>query len=90
MCDGRLLRNIVNAKLVGCIEEELHDNLGPICPVREETQVTERLLRTPKFSFLLAEFVRELDEEFAVAMALVLRKRQNAGNVIVLCGFLLL
>jgi hypothetical protein len=75
VCDGCLLGDIINAKLVGCIEEELHDHLGPKCPVREETQITERLLRTPKLPFLLAEFVREFNEEFAVAMTLMLGKR---------------
>lgn len=75
VCDGRLLGDIVHAKLVGCIEEELHDDLGPICPVREETQITEGFLRTAKLPFLLAEFVREFDEEFAIAVTLMLRKR---------------
>lgn len=75
MSNGCLLGDIINAKLVCCIEEELHDNLGPICPVREEAQITERLLGTPELSFLLAEFIREFDKEFTVAMTLMLRKR---------------
>lgn len=75
MCDGRLLCNVINAELVGCIEDEFHDDLGPICPVPEEPQITERLLRASKLPFLLAEFVREFDQQFAVAMTLMLRKR---------------
>lgn len=75
MCDGRLLRNVINAQLIGRIKEKFHNDLGPICPVPEESKITERLLRTPEFPFLLAEFVRELDEQFSVAMTLMLRKR---------------
>ena len=89
MGDGGLLRDVVDAHVLGCGHEEVDDCLGPVRAVAQETQVTERLLRAPKLALLLAELVRELDKQLAVAVPLMLGQRENAGNVVVLGALLL-
>lgn len=53
MRDGCLLRNVVDANIVVCIEQELNDSLGPVGSVTQKTQVTERFFRTAELAFLL-------------------------------------
>lgn len=33
MCNGRLLGDVIHTELVCRIEEQLHNNLGPVCPI---------------------------------------------------------
>ena len=70
-------------------EEEVDDSLSPVRTVAEETQIGKRLLWASKLAFLLAELVGEFNQEFAVAVSLMLRQRQDTGNVIVLRRLLL-
>ena len=43
--DRRFLRDVINAKLVRRVVEQIHDRLCPIRAVSEQPKVTERLLR---------------------------------------------
>ena len=49
-----------------------HNRQRPIILVPERAERTQRLLGATKLAFLLAQLVRKLDEEFAVAVALIL------------------
>jgi hypothetical protein len=59
--DRRLLRDIINAKLVRRVVEQIHDRLCPIRAVSEQPKVTERLLRAAKLALFLAQLVGEFD-----------------------------
>jgi len=72
VCDGRPLGDIVNAQLVRCVVKQVHDGLGPVRSVTEQSKIAERLLWAAKFALLLAQLVREFDEQFAVPVPLVL------------------
>ena len=89
MRDGRLLRDIINAHIVCCLEQQFHDHLGPVCAVGEQSEITKWLLRAAELALLLAKLIRELDEQFAIAKALVLREREDASDIVVFRGFLL-
>lgn len=85
MGDGSLLRNLVDAELAfGCVEQQVDDSLCPVCTITEQTQVGEWLLRTSKLALLLTKLVRELDEQLAVAVSLVLGKGEDTRDVVVL------
>ena len=89
MGDGGLLRNIVDTQLLRGIDQKVHNSVCPIRPVRQQTQVTQGFLRASKLAFLLAELVRECDNKFPKAMALVLRKRKDTCYVVVFGRFFL-
>ena len=84
MGDRCLLRDVVDAHVLGCVHEEVDDGLRPIRAVAQEAEVGERLLRAPELPLALGQLVRELDEELAVPVPLVLRERQDTGDVVVL------
>jgi hypothetical protein len=73
MCDRGLLGNVVDTQLIRCIDQEFYNRLRPVGSIAQQSKITQRLLGTTQFALLLAEFVREFDENFAVAMPLVLR-----------------
>ena len=75
VCDGRFLGDVVDTELIRRVEQQLHDHFGPIRPVTKQAKIAKRLLRTPELPFLLAQLVRKLDEQLAVAVPLVLGKR---------------
>jgi len=87
--DGRLLRDIINAHVVRRLEQQLHNHLGPVRAVGEQAEITEWLLGAAELALLLAELVRELDEQLAIAKALVLRERKDTGDIVVLRRFFL-
>ena len=89
MSDGRLLCNIVDAKLVLCVQQKVYNRLRPIRSVSKQTKITERFFRASQFAFFFTKFIRELDEELAVAVPLVLRKGQDTCDVVIISGFLL-
>ena len=55
--DRGLLRDVVDADVLGRVHEQVDDRLRPIRAVAQEAEVTQRLLRTPELSLDLAEFV---------------------------------
>ena len=71
-------------------DEDIGDGFGPVGAVAQEAEVGERFLGGSQFPLAFGEFVAEGDEEFAVALALVLRQREDASDVVALGGFLLL
>ena len=89
MGDRRLLRNIVDAQFLCSIDQQLDDGLSPVGSITQQAQVRKRLLRTPQFAFFLAELVGEFDQEFTVAVSLVLGEGKDTGDVVVVGGFLL-
>lgn len=87
MGDRGHLRDIIHANLVLTLQYRLDDLLCPIRPIPQQTEITQRLLRTAQLVLMLAEGVGELDEEFAETVPLVLREGENAGHVVVFGGF---
>lgn len=88
MCNRRLLGDIVNTQLIVRIHQQVHDRLRPIRTVAQQAQIAQWLFGATEFPFFLAELVRELDEEFSKAVALMLGKSENTGDVVVFSGFL--
>jgi hypothetical protein len=90
VCDGSLLRDIVNAEfLVHAVDEKFNDGLRPIGTVAEQAKIRERLFRAAELALFLAEFVRELNQELAVAVSLVLGQGQDARDIVALGGLFL-
>ena len=71
------------SSVVARVQQKLDDLLRPIRAVSQETEVAQRFLRATELALDLAELVGEFDKELSVAMALVLGKCENAGNVVV-------
>ena len=90
MCDGGLLRNVVDANIVRSVEEEVDDGFCPVGAVAQQAQVTKWLLRASEFAFLLAELVGERDQQFAVSVALMLRECKDTRHIVIVCALLLL
>ena len=88
--DRGLLGDVVNTDLLSGVHEQVDNRLRPISTIPQQSEVRQRLLGTAELALFLAQFVRELDQQFAVAMALVLRKCEDTGNVVVVRGLLLL
>ena len=61
MRDRCHLRDIVHADLVMTLQYCLYDLLCPICPVPQQSEITQRLLRTTELVLVLREGVGELD-----------------------------
>ena len=55
------------------LDEDVGDGFGPVGAVAQEAEVREGFLGGAEFAFELGELVAEGDEEFAEALALVLR-----------------
>ena len=89
MGDRCLLRNVVDAQLLRSVHQQLDNGLSPVGSVTQQTQVRKWLLRASQLAFFLAELVREFDQEFPVAVSLVLGESKNTGNVVIVGGFLL-
>ena len=70
--------------------KQLHQRLAPILSVTQQTQITERFLRRAESPLPLAELVAEGDKQAAEPAALVLREREDTGEVVPLGGVLLL
>ncbi len=88
--EGGLLCDLLDADVLFGLEQEVDDDLGPVGSIAEQAQIGERLLGTAELVLALGELVGEFDEKLAIASALVLRQGQDAGDVVVLGGFLLL
>lgn len=84
-----LLRNVVDAQIVLRIKQELDDLLRPVRPVTQQPQVAKRFFRTPQFALLLAELIREVDQQLSIPMTLVLGKRQYARDIVIFRRLLL-
>ena len=80
----RFLRYIVDADVVRCCEQQVDDRLGPVGTIAQESKVGQRLFWAAKLSLFLAQFVRELDQELAIAVPLMLRKRQDTRDVVII------
>lgn len=76
MRDSSLVGDIVDTKF--CVlpntDEQVEDDVCPICSVAKESQIGQRLFRTAQLSFDLAQFVRKLYEELSITVPLVLRQ----------------
>ena len=72
------------------LNDEADDGLSPVGAVAEEAEVGQGLFWGAELALALGELVGEGHEEVAVALALVLRQGEDAGNVVALGGFLLL
>ena len=89
MSDRGLLGDVVNTDLLSGVHEEVDNRLRPISTISQQSEVGQRLLWAAELALFLAQFVRKLDQQLAVAMALVLWKREDTGNVVVVCGLFL-
>ncbi len=85
MGNGCLLRNLVDTDIVACSEQEIDNRFRPVCPVAQQTEVTQWFLWATEFALLLAQFIGKLNEQPAVAMSLMLWQCKNAGNVVAVC-----
>lgn len=65
------------------VAQVLEEDVLPVAAVRDEPQVRERLLRGADLALLPGQQVREVDQETAVALALVRRQSQYARHVVV-------
>jgi len=72
------------------IHQHAHDGFLPVGSITQEPEIRERFLRGSELAFSLRELVAEGDEEPAVTFALVLREREDAGDVVALGRFLFL
>mmetsp|Transcript_10752 Transcript_10752/g.46588 ORF Transcript_10752/g.46588 Transcript_10752/m.46588 type:complete len:318 (-) Transcript_10752:532-1485(-) len=70
--------------------EHLEHLPAPETPVRHLTKVRQGPLRGPNLPFAPGNLVRHGDQEAAVPLALVRRQRQDARQVVILVGALLL
>lgn len=85
MGDGGLLRYLVDTQLrVLRAEEKIYDGFRPVGAVTEKSKIAERFFWAAQFVLFLAELVGKFNQQFAVSVALVLRERQDTGNVVVL------
>lgn len=84
--------NLLHAHLAlaPIIHQDAHHRFLPVRPVAQQSEVGEGFLGGPELAFPLRELVAEGDEELAVAFALVLREREDAGDVVALGGFFFL
>ena len=65
-------------------------HLGPIGSEGELAEIRERFLRGAELALADRDVVCQVDEQLAVALALVLRHDEDAGDVVPLCRHLLL
>lgn len=91
MCNGGLLSNVVNAQLSICsAHKEVNDRFSPISTISQQSQITEWFLWAAQFPLLLAELIREFNQEFPITVSLVLGKGEDTSNIVVLGRLLLL
>ena len=88
MGNRRLLRNVVDAQLLRGVDQQLDDGLSPVGSVTQQTQVRKWLLGASQLAFFLAKLVGEFNQEFTVAVPLVLGESEDTGNVVIVSGFL--
>ena len=81
---------ILHADFPFSLHQDLNQRILPIRPVPEESQVAQRFLRTAEFPLPLTQLVTERDQQLAEALALVLRQRQDARDVVPLRALFLL
>ena len=81
--DGREPREVHHREVSpGEGPKHVQQRARPVARVAHRAQVTQRLLGGANLLLLLAQFVREGDQEAAVAFALTAREGQYAGEVI--------
>ena len=71
----------------GRVAEQLDERLAPVLAVAQHAQVRQRFLRRAEFAFPFGELVAERDEEAAESLALILRQREDARDVVAFGGF---
>lgn len=71
-------------------DDEVRDDGAPVFAIPHQSQITERFLGRAELSLPLGELVGKFHEEVPESLALVLRKREDAGHVVALGGFLFL
>jgi hypothetical protein len=89
MCNRRLIGNLVNADIPLHSEQEINNRLRPIAPVPQQTEIGQGLLRGAQLALDLGKLIRELDEELAKAVTLVLRQGEDTCDIVVLGRFFL-
>lgn len=72
------------------VRQKIHNRLLPIRAVAQQAEIAERLLRTAELALSFRKLVAEGDQQPAEALALVLRQRENARDVVALCALLFL
>lgn len=70
--------------------QQLHNHLPPILAIAQQAQIAQRLLRRPQLPLPPAELVAKSDQQAAQPLALILRQRQDARDVVPLAALLLL
>lgn len=71
-------------------DKDLQYGLRPVRSIGQQTQIRQWFLRRSRLALELGQLVAELNEQLAVALALIRRHCENAGHVVVLCALLLL
>ena len=80
--DERRVRDLLDAHVVAALHEIADDDLRPVGAIAEQTQITERLLRAARLLLLPAQSIGKLDEQLPEPMTLMLRQREDTGNVV--------
>lgn len=72
------------------LDDEVRDDGAPVLAIAHQPEIAERFLGRAELALPLGELVGEFHEQVAEPLALVLRQREDAGNVVALGGFLFL
>jgi len=72
------------------VHEQIDHRLLPVSAVTQQSQITERFLRTAEFPLALTQLVAKRNEQPAEAFTLVLRQREDARDVVTFRALLFL
>lgn len=86
-CNGG---DVFDGQVAAMLLQHRQHNLSPEAAIAELAQIRQWLLGRADFVFTSTQLVGERNEEFSIAVALVLREDQNASEIEVFWRFLFL